>query len=309
MGLLARKEVGAALSPISPLQELGAYEALWLEPKASFKSIAEKFRKDEGALPSDFVPPLVGEKAYREAVEKLKARGVQAFGVRIHGAGDYPVSLRDAAEPVELLYYRGNWELAYSPCVSVVGTRSVSAEGLSRTRSVTKLLVENGFTVVSGLAAGVDTVAHETAMDLGGRTIAVIGTHIGAVYPSQNSELQRKIAASQLLISQVPILRSERDGANNPVANRWFFPERNKTMSALSRATIIVEAGETSGTWVQAKAALYQRRKLLLLDNLFHRPELTWPSKLLPLGAIRVREPSDILDHIGGGSATKDPAS
>lgn len=182
MGLLARNETGAALAPISPLRELGAYEALWLEPKASFKSIAEKFRRDRGALPSDFVQPLVADEAYRRAVAILQARDVKAFGVRIHGAGDYPSSLRDAAEPVELLYYRGSWELAYSPCVSVVGTRSVTPDGMVRTKNVTKLLVENGFTVVSGMAAGVDTIAHTTAMEMGGSTIAVLGTHIGSTY-------------------------------------------------------------------------------------------------------------------------------
>jgi DNA processing protein len=167
---------------------------------------------------------------------------------------------------------------------------------------VVRLLVKNGFTVVSGLAAGIDTVAHKTAIEYGGRTIAVIGTHIGREYPSENANLQKEIAANHLLISQVPILRYERSGATNPTVNRWFFPERNKTMSAITRATIIVEAGETSGTLVQARAALKQGRKLFLLDNLFHRNDLTWPRRMVEDGAIRVRDADDILERIGVSS-------
>ena len=297
--LLASSSDSPAIAPISPLRELGAYEALWLEPKASFKTIAERFERDPAALPSDFVPPARAEQAYREAIAVLTKFGVNRFGIRIHGAGDYPASLRDAKEPVELLYYRGAWELAYSPCVAVVGTRQPSEEGVRRAQRVTKLLVEGGFTVVSGLATGIDTIAHQTAMQLDGRTIAVLGTHIGASYPKENKSLQSEIAARHLVISQVPILRYERDGATNPTANRWFFPERNKTMSALTRATIIVEAGETSGTLVQARAALQQGRKVLLLDSLFERPGLTWPAKFVEQGAIRVRAAEDILGHLG----------
>lgn len=299
MGLLASQSLGAARAPISPLREMGAYEALWLEAKASFKSIAERFARDPGALPSDFVQPQATQTAYREAVTTLQGLGVSRFGVRIHGAGDYPDNLRDAVEPVELLYYRGEWELAYSPCVSIVGTRKPSPEGVARAERLAKLLVQQKFTIVSGLAAGVDTAAHRAAIAQGGRTIAVIGTHIGRAYPSQNARLQDEIATRHLVISQVPVLRYERAGARNPTNNRWFFPERNKTMSALTRATVIVEAGETSGTLVQARAALQQGRKLLLLDSLFQRRDLTWPAKMLDAGAIRVRDAEDILSHLG----------
>jgi DNA processing protein len=299
MTLLAHKAEGPAIAPISPLREFGAYEALWLEPKASFKTIADKFARDPGALPSDFVSASAAENAYRDAVKKLTELGVARFGVRINGAGDYTPALRDAAEPVELLYYRGAWELAHSPCVAIVGTRSPTPHGVARAQRVARLLVQNDITVVSGLADGIDTVAHKTAIELGGKTIAVLGTHIGRAYPKQNAALQQEIAANHLLISQVPILRYERDGAINPTANRWYFPERNKTMSALTSATIIIEAGETSGTLVQARAAIQQKRKLLLLDSLFDRPDLTWPAKFLEQGAIRVHSPEDILGHLG----------
>jgi len=176
--------------------------------------------------------------------------------------------------------------------VAVVGTRQVSSEGAARTRKLVRALVEHDFTIVSGLAQGVDTIAHQTAIDCGGRTIAVIGTPISEVYPKENAELQRRIASGYLLVSQVPVLRYKAQGAN---VNRFFFPERNKTMSALSEATIIIEAGETSGTLTQARAALAQGRKLFILESNFRNPAISWPAKFEKQGAIRVREVEDIL--------------
>jgi DNA processing protein len=168
----------------------------------------------------------------------------------------------------------------------------VSEEGAARTRKLVKLLVENDFTIVSGLAHGVDTIAHQTAIAAGGRTIAVIGTPISEVYPKENASLQRQIASEFLLVSQVPVLRYK---AQRPNVNRFFFPERNKTMSALTQATVIVEASETSGTLIQARAALDQGRMLFILESNFKNPAITWPEKFEKLGAIRVRDFEDIL--------------
>jgi DNA processing protein len=149
---------------------------------------------------------------------------------------------------------------------------------------------------VSGLAAGIDTAAHTATLEAGGRTIAVIGTPLGVYYPPENRSLQDKIAHDFLLISQVPVLRY----LNQKVPqNKLFFPERNVTMSALTEATIIVEAGETSGTLTQARAALYQGRKLFILDSCFQRNDLTWPLTFERRGAIRVRKTEDIWRALG----------
>jgi DNA processing protein len=153
-------------------------------------------------------------------------------------------------------------------------------------------LVGQDYTIVSGLAQGVDTVAHTTAIENKGRTIAVIGTPISEVYSRENAELQRRIAEEFLLVSQVPVLRYK---AQTPKWNKLFFPERNKTMSALTEATIIVEAGETSGTLIQARAALQQGRKLFILESNFGKDNLTWPEIYEKQGAIRVRHVDDIL--------------
>ena len=296
MNLLALCEDGPARAPISPLVEMGAYEALWLEQGASFKSIANRFAADPQALPSDFVARSLAEQCAAEVMKRLKASNVHKFGIRIHHSGDYPAKLRDAKHPIELLYYRGAWELAEMRSVAVVGSRKASPEGIARAERLARELVQHNFAVVSGLAAGIDTAAHTAALDAGGKTVAVVGTPLGEVYPAENKGLQERIATDFLLISQVPVLRYSKQG---PHQNRLFFPERNVTMSALTEATIIVEAGETSGTLTQARAAFHQGRKLFILDSCFERSDITWPARFEKQGAIRVREPDDIWRALG----------
>lgn len=280
---------------VSPLRELGAYEALWDSPGMSFKRIAEIFRKSPDAVPSVFVSPEMASQYAERALQILETAGVKTFGVRVHGAGEYPAKLRDAAHPIELLYFRGWWDLVETRSVAVVGTRTPTAEGEARTRKLVRQLIQDRFTIVSGLARGIDTVAHRTTIESRGRTIAVIGTPISVAYPPENKELQELIASEYLIISQVPIVRYSKQ---TPKMNRLFFPERNVTMSALTEATIIIEAGETSGTLIQARAALHQKRKLFILDSCFRNPNITWPERFAKMGAIRVREYEDIRQHL-----------
>ena len=279
---------------VSPLRELGAYEALWDKPETTFKTLSEKFAARPDALPSDFVPATKAREYADFVRRRFEEAEVTRYGVRVHGAGEYPQKLRDAAHPIELLYYQGWWDLADSRSVAVVGTRQPTPDGIARARKLVKALVKDDLTIVSGLAAGIDAVAHETAIAEGGRTIAVIGTPLSHAYPKENAALQRKIAREFLLISQVPVKRYERQDYRK---NRLFFPERNITMSALTEATIIVEAGETSGTLIQARAALHQGRKLFILDNCF-RKGLSWPQKFADKGAVRVVDYDDIRKHL-----------
>lgn len=276
---------------VSPMRELGAYEALWDEAEASFKRLSERFAKRPGSVPSDFVTRAKASEYGALVREMLAKAEVTRFGVRVHGAGEYPAKLRDAVYPIQLLYFQGWWDLVESRCIAVVGTRKPTPEGCARTRKLVKALIKDNFTVVSGLAAGIDTEAHQTAMSEGGLTIAVIGTPLGRIYPKENAELQKKIAHEFLVISQVPVRRYE---AQDFRRNRFFFPERNKTMSALTEATIIVEASETSGTLVQARAALQQGRKLFILESCFNDTRLTWPHKFAERGAVRVKDYDDI---------------
>ena len=287
---------GPALSPVSLWKEFGAYEALFLRKGATFKRLADQFKKDDDARPSNLVPPQEAENRAQEAADRLRRAGVEQFGVRFNGTGDYPERLRDARNPIELLYYQGIWEFSEMPGLAVVGTRRPTEEGILRTERLVREIVRKKYAVVSGLASGIDTVAHLSAIENGGVTIAVVGTPLGECYPSDNKSLQNDIAKNYLLISQVPVLRY----AQQPFRyKRIFFPERNVTMSALTEGTIIVEAGETSGTRYQADAALAQERRLFILDSCFNDPKITWPKYYEDQGAIRVRTPEDIWSNLG----------
>ncbi len=280
---------------IQPARELGAYEALWAQEGASFKKLADMFRAHPGSVPSDFVSRADAEQYARLALGAIREKRIEHFGIRVHGGGEYPEKLRDAQHPIELLYFQGNWDLTSSRCVAIVGTRKPSEEGARRAAKLARNFVAAGFTIVSGLAQGIDTVAHTTAIEAGGQTIAVLGTPITEYYPPENKTLQKRIADEYLVISQVPIVRYSRQTFRG---NRFFFPERNVTMSALTGATVIVEAGETSGTLVQARHALQQQRKLFILDSCFRNPELRWPAKYLERGAIRVTDFEEVMRHL-----------
>jgi len=177
----------------------------------------------------------------------------------------------------ERLFLAGDADLLRSGRrVSVVGSRKVSSAGASRTRGLVKVLVERGITVVSGLAEGVDTAAHETALNEGGRTIAVLGTPLDKHYPARNRELQERMMREHLVVSQFPV--------GYPFQKK-NFPMRNRTMALLSDATIIVEAGEKSGTLHQGWEALRLGRPLFLLRSVAEDARLSWPSEMIRYGA------------------------
>lgn len=278
------------------MKELVAYEVLWRDKKMNFKHLAELFARQPGKLPSDLVPPEYIDQLYAE-VKAVAMNPLMAYRINllIHGSFDYPSRLREAEEPVEILYYAGQLDYLSTRSIAIVGTRKPTEEGLRKTQELARFMVEQDFTIVSGLAAGIDTAAHTTAIEAGGRTIAVLGTPIDQTYPAANTDLQKKIAREHLLISQVPFIRYREQSING---NRLFFPERNKTMSALTEATIIIEAGQTSGTLIQARAALYQGRKLFILDQCFENRSITWPAQYQQQGAVRIKHFEEILEHL-----------
>lgn len=160
--------------------------------------------------------------------------------------------------------------------VSVVGSRKVSDAGIRRARVIVKELVDNGITVVSGLADGVDAIAHATAIECGGKTIAVMGTPLDKIYPAKNKALFEKIAANHLAISQFP---------SGYPATPKNFPIRNRTMALITDATIIIEASEKSGTRHQGWEALRLGRQLFLLESIVTEANLSWANEMLNYGA------------------------
>jgi len=172
--------------------------------------------------------------------------------------------------------------------VSLVGSRKASAEGLRRCRKLSRLLVEEGVVVVSGLAQGIDTAAHSAAIESGGRTVAVVGTGIDRAYPSANRRLQEEIATDHLLVSQFP------PGAP---PNKRHFPQRNRTMALISDATVIIEAGETSGSLHQGWEALRLARPLFVLRSVLES-DRGWPEKMIGYGARVLDDVGEVLDWV-----------
>lgn len=279
---------------VSPFVEMGAYEYLWTQAGMTWKRIADLFRDKPGQLPSSFVSESIASRHASEVMDSVRKSEIPYLGIRINQTLDYPKALRDAAHPVELLYFSGCWDLVSTPCIAVVGTRKPTSEGIARTKKLVRALAEDGYTIVSGLAEGIDTVAHETAIEVGAPTIAVIGTPLTNCYPKTNAKLQKRLTEEYLVISQVPFLRWHNQDWR---ANRAFMPERNITMSALTTGTVIVEAGETSGSLIQGRAALQQDRKLFILDSCFHKG-LDWPDRLQGQGGKRIREYDEIRTEL-----------
>jgi DNA processing protein len=199
-------------------------------------------------------------------------------------------SVFDTNKEFQFLFFKGDISLLKLPCVSIVGTRKPTAKGIEQTKRISEILIDLGFVVVSGLAEGIDTAAHKATLAAKGKTIAVMGTPIHKIYPAKNKELAANIFSNGLVIS--PALPFEEVG-------RYLFPRRNKLMANLSIATIIIEAGPTSGVVHQAAECLKQNKKLILLKSLAENKSLDWVPKFLKSGAQIVETPSDLKAILG----------
>ena len=190
----------------------------------------------------------------------------------------------EQANAPDILYLAGNSDLlSTGRRVAVIGSRQVSNEGMRRARLVVKELVKQKITVVSGLAEGVDTIAHQTAIKEGGQTVAVLGTGLDTYYPSKNRDLQNLILKEYAAVSQFPL--------GNPISKR-NFPMRNRTTALLTDATVIIEASVSSGTRHQGWEGLKLGRDVFLLPNVIENPNMTWANEMLDYGAQRLTRES-----------------
>lgn len=192
------------------------------------------------------------------------------------GNHDYPQLLANTPDAPPYLFVKGDLQLLNEKSVCVVGSRNASLEGIRNTERIVKSLIKRNVVVNAGLAKGIDTATHSTAIKNGGKTIAVIGTPINQYYPKENKKLQMEIEEKGLVISQFPPCNA---------IFRWNFPTRNATMSGISLATIIMEAGETSGALKQADYALKQGRDVLIPNSAIENLMIEWPRKYVKKGA------------------------
>jgi DNA processing protein len=186
------------------------------------------------------------------------------------------------------LYIAGKLSIPLpSPRSAVIGSRKASSEGLKAASDIARTLARRGVIIVSGLAEGIDTSAHKATIEEGGHTIAVLGTPLDRVYPKENFQLQDVIMHNHLAISQFPI--------GYPIQPKNFVL-RNRTMALISNASIIVEAGDASGSLHQGWEALRLGRPLFIWSSTMNNSSLSWPKKMAMYGAVELTDPEEVLD-------------
>jgi DNA processing protein len=277
-----------------PLPESAALIALLRRGKRSPQAYAELVEeagsaaavvRSEDRQRELFEPDLEAElRQISGEIEDWEARGIQLVSVL---DSRYPGNLLAVHDRPALLFVAGALAPDDVRSLAVIGSRRASSRGLALARDIAAHLVERGYSVISGLAAGIDTAAHTAALERGGRTVAVIGTGVLRTYPPANAALQARIADRCAVVSQF--------WPDAPPTRR-SFPMRNAVMSGMSLGTVIVEASHTSGARVQARLALAQGRPVFLLEPLL---EQDWARELATRsGTHVVRAPDEITATI-----------
>jgi DNA processing protein len=292
---LLRAGVMPAYRLAAVIEQLGSAVALVQLPEAHplFAQLAASHEILDAVTPEDL------GRAVRDVAEWL-ARGLD---VRTVFDADYPANLRTIFDRPPFVFVAGCWiEERDSHSVAVVGTRQAAHEGLQRAARLSRQLVEAGFTVISGLALGIDTAAHIAALKAQGRTVAVMGTGLDHRYPKRNALLAEQIlAAGGALVSQFFPQQQPR---------QWTFPMRNVVMSGLALATAVIEAGSTSGARRQARIALQHGRTVFLHKSLVASHE--WAKKYVTDGAygtraVEISSTEEVVDRLQGRGVAEAP--
>lgn len=206
---------------------------------------------------------------------------------------DYPPALLDIPDPPILLYAKGRSELLTRPSMAVVGSRNATAQGIANAERFSEALAQAGLTVISGMALGIDTAAHQGGLlagkDNGGSTIAVIGTGADIVYPARNRALAHRIAEEGCIVSEYPL------GMPAIAAN---FPRRNRLISGLARGVLVIEAALQSGSLITARMAAEQGRDVFAIPGSIHSPLSKGCHQLIKQGAKLVESAQDILEEL-----------
>lgn len=259
-------------------EALGSPEAVWTAPEAVLAAV----RGIGPKVAENIVTQRGGLDAAREeaAAARLGARLVTPLDA------EYPAALKSIYDPPLCLYVRGTLEARDAQALAVVGTRRASHYGLAQAERLAYQAAKAGFTVISGLARGIDTAAHRAALKAEGRTIAVLGGALDKLYPPENRELAEEIAAHGALVSEFPLGREP---------DRTTFPYRNRIVSGLAQGVLVVEAGLDSGAMNTAEQALEQGRSVLAVPGRVDLEGARGPHRLIQNGARLVQDLGDIL--------------
>jgi len=271
------------------LEHLGSAEDVLFTPLEKLSNIPKIDRE----LINSIRERLPGEDLTREY------RLIKKLGVKLIPCTDplYPLNLSHIYDPPFLLYVRGSLKKEDERAVAVVGTRRATGYGKIAARRLARELAREGITVVSGMARGIDTAAHEGALDEGGRTIAVLGCGIDLVYPPENKSLMEEIIKKGAVISEFPL-------GTRPFAHN--FPRRNRIISGLSKGVLVVEAPLKSGALITTDYALEQGREVFAVPGTITSPYSKGTNRLIKEGAKIVEDVSDILEELNLVSAGED---
>lgn len=250
-------------APVKELQEIGL-------PKAAIENLLQR---RQGMTPRVY---------FRE----LKKQGV---GLYFFGEKDYPVRLAEINNPPQILYVKGKILPEDELALAIVGTRRITPYGRQITENLTQDLVAQGLTIVSGMARGVDSTAHKAALQMGGRTIAVLGCGLDICYPPENKGLMEEIVKHGAVVSEFPL---------GYPALRQNFPARNRIISGLSLGVLVTEGAEKSGTKITAKWAADQGREVFAVPGPITSKMSQGPADLIKLGAKLVANVNDILEEL-----------
>jgi DNA processing protein len=264
------------------LERFGSAENVFHATRSELESVRLKAETIESILKREF-----HEKAEDE-LEKLKEIGAD---VLILDDGSYPYLLREIADPPITLYVKGNWQECFdAPCIAVVGSRRCSTYGENASLMLSRDLAERGICIVSGLARGIDSAAHRGAIEAKGKTVAVLGTGIGQVYPKENAKLVDQILdAGGAVVSQFPL-------ETPPIPEN--FPYRNRIISGLSLGVLIIEASERSGSLITARLAMEQNREVFAVPGNITSKNSFGTNYLIKSGAKLVQQWQDVVSEL-----------
>ena len=266
---------------ISRLKEyFGRLDDAWQAPEGLLRQAGLDSRSMDALLAAR--PKL----SLDAAMENLDRCGVQAI---VYEDPRYPSRLKETYDYPAVLYVKGELPAEDDPCLAVVGTRRPTVYGRQVTEDIVVDLVRSGITIVSGLARGIDSVAHRAALNSGGSTIAVFACGPDIIYPGENAGLARAIVGRGALVSEhAPGVKPRPES----------FPLRNRIMSGLSLGVLVVEAGEKSGALITATQAVDQNREVFAIPGSILSPASRGTNRLIQQGAKLVRDHSDILEEL-----------
>ncbi|MDD4651968.1 MAG: DNA-processing protein DprA [Methanothrix sp.] len=277
---------GRKLTPfISHLKSIGDFFN-------SLKNTNEIALNNDKNIPKELVPIIelyskMDFEKYRSEIERLIASGVDIIPFY---SNNYPIKLKDITNPPIVIYYKGKW-IDFDKCIAIVGTRNLSHHGHKNARAISSALAKKGYTIVSGLARGTDTEAHCGALDVSGKTIAVLAGHIEDIFPRENEKLANDIQKSGAIISEISTMKQVHKGR---------FIERNRLISGISECLIVIEMnGRGGGTLQQVNWAIKQGKAVFILKPLERDNDaIQGFMECIKLGAMPLESDKDVLNYL-----------